>query len=162
MNRPPITAKGAELLKEELNRLKTVDRPRIIQAIAEAREHGDLKENAEYHAAREKQSFIEGRISELEDVTSRAEVIDAEKLNGEKVTFGTSVGVVDEETDEESLYHIVGPYETDISKRMISTSSPVARAVIGKSVGDSVEVQTPGGVRSYEILSIALFDITKV
>ena len=134
----------------------------MINAIAVAREHGDLSENAEYHAAREKQSFIEGRISELEDVTSRAEVINADKLNGEKVTFGTSVGVVDEETDEESLYHIVGPYETDISKRMISISSPVARAVIGKSVGDSVEVQTPGGVRSYEILSIALFDITKV
>ena len=134
----------------------------MINAIAVAREHGDLSENAEYHAARETQSFIEGRISELEDVTSRAEVIDAEKLNGEKVTFGTSVGVVDEETDEESLYHIVGPYETNISKRMISTSSPVARAVIGKGVGDSVEVQTPGGMRSYEILSIALFDITKV
>ena len=162
MNKVPLTVTGAEKLKMELHRLKTVERPRIIQAIAEARAHGDLSENAEYHAAREKQSFIEGRISELEDVTSRAEVIDAKKLNGEKVTFGTSVGVVDEETDEESLYHIVGPYETDISKRMISTSSPVARAVIGKSVGDSVEVQTPGGVRSYEILRIALFDITKV
>ena len=162
MDKFPITINGEKKLRDELNNLTNTERPRIIDAISAAREHGDLKENAEYHAAREKQSFIEGRISELEDVTSRAEVIDAEKLNGEKVTFGTSVGVVDEETDEESLYHIVGPYETDISKRMISTSSPVARAVIGKSAGDSVEVQTPGGVRSYEILSVALFDITKV
>ena len=162
MEKIPFTPQGLNVIKEELAHLKGTERQAVINAIAVAREHGDLSENAEYHAAREKQSFIEGRISELEDVTSRAEVIDAEKLNGEKVTFGTSVGVVDEETDEESLYHIVGPYETDISKRMISTASPVARAVIGKSVGDSVEVQTPGGVRSYEILSIALFDITKV
>jgi transcription elongation factor GreA len=162
MEKIPFTPQGLDVIKEELAHLKGTERQAVINAIAVAREHGDLSENAEYHAAREKQSFIEGRISELEDVTSRAEVIDAEKLNGEKVTFGTSVGVVDEETDERSLYHIVGPYETDISKRMISTSSPVARAVISKSVGDSVEVQTPGGVRSYEILSIALFDITKV
>ena len=162
MEKIPFTPQGLDVIKEELAHLKGTERQAVINAISVAREHGDLSENAEYHAAREKQSFIEGRISELEDVTSRAEVIDAEKLNGEKVTFGTSVGVVDEETGEESLYHIVGPYETDISKRMISTSSPVARGVIGKSVGDSVEVQTPGGVRSYEILSIALFDITKV
>ena len=162
MEKIPFTPQGLDVIKEELAHLKGTERQAVINAIAVAREHGDLSENAEYHAAREKQSFIEGRISELEDVTSRAEVIDAEKLNGEKVTFGTSVGVVDEETDEESLYHIVGPYETNISKRMISTSSPVARAVIGKGVGDSVEVQTPGGMRSYEILSIALFDITKV
>ena len=162
MEKIPFTPQGLDVIKEELAHLKGTERQAVINAIAVAREHGDLSENAEYHAAREKQSFIEGRISELEDVTSRAEVIDAEKLNGEKVTFGTSVGVVDEETDEESLYHIVGPYETDISKRMISTASPVARAVIGKSVGDSVEVQTPGGARSYEILSITLFDITKV
>ena len=162
MEKIPFTPQGLDVIKEELAHLKGTERQAVINAIAVAREHGDLSENAEYHAAREKQSFIEGRISELEDVTSRAEVIDAKKLNGEKVTFGTSVGVVDEETDEESLYHIVGPYETNISKRMISTSSPVARAVIGKGVGDSVEVQTPGGVRSYEILSIALFDITKV
>ena len=162
MEKIPFTPQGLDVIKEELAHLKGTERQAVINAIAVAREHGDLSENAEYHAAREKQSFIEGRISELEDVTSRAEVIDADKLNGEKVTFGTSVGVVDEETDEEALYHIVGPYETDISKRMISTSSPIARAVIGKCVGDSVEVQTPGGVRSYEILSIALFDITKV
>ena len=162
MEKIPFTPQGLDVIKEELAHLKGTERQAVINAIAVAREHGDLSENAEYHAAREKQSFIEGRISELEDVTSRAEVIDAKKVNGEKVTFGTSVGVVDEETDEESLYHIVGPYETNISKRMISTSSPVARAVIGKGVGDSVEVQTPGGMRSYEILSIALFDITKV
>ena len=162
MEKIPFTPQGLDVIKEELAHLKGTERQAVINAIAVAREHGDLSENAEYHAAREKQSFIEGRISELEDVTSRAEVIDADKLNGEKVTFGTSVGVVDEETDEEALYHIVGPYETDISKRMISTSSPIARAVIGKSAGESVEVQTPGGVRSYEILSIALFDITKV
>ena len=131
----------------------------MINAIAAAREHGDLSENAEYHAAREKQSFIEGRISELEDVTSRAEVIDAAKLSGEKVTFGTSVGLADEETMK-NRYHIVGPYETDISKQMISTSSPIARAVIGKSIGDSVEVQTPGGSAPTR-LSIDLFDIYK-
>ena len=130
----------------------------MINAIAVAREHGDLSENAEYHAAREKQSFIEGRISELEDVTSRAEVIDAAKLSGDKVTFGTTVGLVDEDTDEESSYHIVGPYETDLTKRMISTSSPIARAVVGKGVGESVEVQTPGGIKTYEILSIDLFN----
>jgi transcription elongation factor GreA len=162
MEKIPFTPQGLDVIKEELAHLKGTERQAVINAIAVAREHGDLSENAEYHAAREKQSFIEGRISELEDVTSRAEVIDAEKLNVKKVTFGTSVGVVDEETNVESVYHIVGPYETDISKRMISTSSPVARAVIGKSAGDSVEVQTPGGVRSYEILSVALFDITKV
>ncbi|MDA0357856.1 MAG: transcription elongation factor GreA [Proteobacteria bacterium] len=162
MEKIPFTPQGLNAIKEELAHLKGTERQAVINAIAVAREHGDLSENAEYHAAREKQSFIEGRISELEDVTSRAEVIDAAQLSGEKVTFGTSVGLVDEETEEESLYHIVGPYETNISKRMISTSSPVARAVIGKSVGDSVEVQTPGGLRSYEILTIALFDITKV
>jgi transcription elongation factor GreA len=162
MEKIPFTPQGLNAIKEELAHLKGTERQAVINAIAVAREHGDLSENAEYHAAREKQSFIEGRISELEDVTSRAEVIDAAKLSGEKVTFGTCVGLVDEETDEESLYHLVGPYETDISKQMISTSSPIARAVIGKRVGDSVEVQTPGGQRSYEILSIDLFDITKL
>ena len=162
MEKIPFTAAGLEVIKNELAHLKGSERQAVINAIATAREHGDLSENAEYHAAREKQSFIEGRISELEDVTSRAEVIDAAKLSGKKVTFGTSVGLADEETDEESLYHIVGPYETNISKSMISTSSPIARAVIGKSVGESVEVQTPGGQRSYEILSIELYDITKI
>ena len=162
MEKIPFTPQGLDVIKEELAHLKGTERQAVINAIAVAREHGDLSENAEYHAAREKQSFIEGRISELEDVTSRAEVIDAEKLNGEKVTFGTSVGVVDEETDEETTYHIVGPYEADISKGMISTSSPIARAIIGKAVGDSAEVQSPGGTKSFEIISIELFDISKV
>ncbi|MDC1382488.1 transcription elongation factor GreA [Candidatus Puniceispirillum sp.] len=162
MEKIPFTPQGLDKIKKELAHLKGTERQAVINAIAVAREHGDLSENAEYHAAREKQSFIEGRISELEDVTSRAEVIDAVKLNGERVTFGTSVGLVDEETDKESIYHIVGPYETNISKKMISTSSPIARAVIGKSVGDSVEVQAPGGQLSYEILTINLFDITKI
>ena len=162
MEKIPITRAGYTALETELKQLKSVERPAIIKAIAEAREHGDLSENAEYHSAREKQSFIEGRISELEDVTSRAEVIDASQLSGDKVTFGTSVGLADEETDEETTYHIVGPYEADISKGMISTSSPIARAIIGKAVGDSAEVQSPGGTKSFEIISIELFDISKV
>ena len=157
MEKIPFTPQGLAQIKKELAHLKGIERQAVINAIAVAREHGDLSENAEYHAAREKQSFIEGRISELEDVTSRAEVIDAAKLSGDKVTFGTTVGLVDEDTDEESSYHIVGPYETDLTKRMISTSSPIARAVVGKGVGDSVEVQTPGGIKTYEILSIDLF-----
>jgi len=158
MEKIPFTPQGLAQIKKELAHLKGTERQAVINAIAVAREHGDLSENAEYHAAREKQSFIEGRISELEDVTSRAEVIDAAKLSGDKVTFGTTVGLVDEDTDEESSYHIVGPYETDLTKRMISTSSPIARAVVGKGVGDSVEVQTPGGSKTYEILSIDLFN----
>jgi transcription elongation factor GreA len=158
MEKIPFTPQGLAQIKKELAHLKGTERQAVINAIAVAREHGDLSENAEYHAAREKQSFIEGRISELEDVTSRAEVIDAAKLSGDKVTFGTTVGLVDEDTDEESSYHIVGPYETDLTKRMISTSSPIARAVVGKGVGDSVEVQTPGGIKTYEILSIDLFN----
>ena len=162
MQKIPMTAEGHKALDEELKHLKSVERPAVIAAISEAREHGDLSENAEYHAAREKQSFIEGRISELEDVTSRAEVIDASQLSDDKVTFGTSVSLADEETDEETTYHIVGPYEADISKGMISTSSPIARAVIGKAMGDSAEVQSPGGVKSYEIISIDLFDAKKV
>ena len=162
MEKIPFTPQGLNLIKEELAHLKGNERQAVINAIANAREHGDLSENAEYHAAREKQSIIEGRINELEDVTSRAEVIDAGKLNCEKVTFGTSVGLVDEDSDEESQYHIVGPYETDVSRKMISTSSPIARAVIGKGVGDSVEVHTPGGLKTYEILSINLFDTEKI
>ena len=162
MEKVPVTSAGYKSMQEELKTLKTVERPAVIKAIAEAREHGDLSENAEYHAAREKQSFIEGRITELEDVTSRAEVIDATKLSGEKVTFGTSVGVADEDTDEESIFHIVGPYEADINRGLVSTSSPIAKGLIGKSVGDSAEVHTPGGVKSYEIISIELFDMSKV
>ena len=154
MEKIPMTAAGLERLKVELGQLKTVDRPEVIRAIAEAREHGDLSENAEYHSARERQSFIEGRVGELEDVISRAEVIDTKKLVGDTVTFGVTIGVADEETDEESTYTIVGPYEADIAKGLISTSSPIARALIGKKVGDTAEVSTPRGAKSYEILSI--------
>ena len=142
MEKIPFTQVGLDRLKEELNSLKHTERQAVIKAIAEAREHGDLSENAEYHAARERQSFIEGRITELEDVTSRAEVVDMSRLTGKTVTFGTEVVIADEVTDEESSYIIVGPYEADIEKRMISTSSPIARALIGKAEGDSVEVQT--------------------
>ena len=162
MEKIPFTPQGLETIKRELAHLKGSERQDVIRAIAEAREHGDLSENAEYHAARERQSFIEGRISELEDVTSRAEVIDAAKLTGEKVTFGTTVSVADEDTDEESVFHIVGPYEADINRGLVSTSSPIARGLIGKRVGDSAEVQTPGGIKSYEILSIDLFDMGKI
>ena len=145
MDKIPFTHTGLEVLKVELQKLKSEDRPAVIKAIAEAREHGDLSENAEYHAARDRQSFIEGRVAELEDVISRAEVIDPSKLSGETVTFGTSVEVADEETDQESRYSIVGPYEADLSRGLISTSSPIAKALIGKRVGDSVEVRTPAG-----------------
>ena len=162
MEKIPFTPQGLDTIKVELAHLKANERPAVIQAIADAREHGDLSENAEYHAARERQSFIEGRISELEDVTSRAEVIDAAKLSSEKVTFGTTVEVADEDTDEESTYHIVGPYEADTSRGLVSTSSPIARGLIGKSVGDSAEVHTPGGTKSYEIISIDLFDMDRV
>ena len=145
MEKIPFTPNGLETLKAELNHLKNAERQAVIRAIAEAREHGDLSENAEYHAARERQSFIEGRIKELEDVTSRAEVIDLAKLTGTTVTFGAKVLVVDEETDEEASYHIVGPYEANLEEGRISTSSPIAKALIGKSVGDQAEVQTPRG-----------------
>lgn len=156
MEKIPFTKAGLDVLKAELNKLKSEDRPAVIKAIAEAREHGDLSENAEYHAARDRQSFIEGRVAELEDVTSRAEVIDPTKLTGETVTFGTSVMVADEDTDQESSYTIVGPYEADLSRGLISTSSPIARALIGKRIGDSVEVATPGGRKSYEIIEISI------
>ncbi|WP_420564131.1 transcription elongation factor GreA [Thalassobaculum sp.] len=156
MEKVPMTAEGHARLTDELKNLKSVERPAVIKAIAEAREHGDLSENAEYHAARERQSFIEGRVAELEDVISRCEVIDPKKLKGETVTFGVTVEVADEETDEETAYTIVGPYEADISRGFISTSSPIARALIGKRVGDSVEVTTPKGSKSFEILSIAI------
>lgn len=156
MEKVPIKRDGLERLQDELKQLKSIERPAVIRAIAEAREHGDLSENAEYHAAREKQSFIEGRVAELEDVISRAEVIDSSMIDGSKVTFGTTIKVADEDTDEESTYLIVGPYEADISQGLISTSSPIARALIGKRVGDSAEVTTPRGTKSYEILSIAV------
>ena len=156
MQKVPIKRDGLERLQEELKQLKSVERPEVIRAIAEAREHGDLSENAEYHAARDRQSFIEGRVGELEDVISRAEVIDPSMIDGSTVTFGTTIVLADEDTDEESTYIIVGPYEADISKSLMSTSSPIARALIGKRVGDSAEVTTPRGAKSYEILSIAV------
>ncbi len=149
-----MTAGGYVRLEEEVKHLKTVERPAVIKAIAEAREHGDLSENAEYHAAKERQGFIEGRVMELEDKISRAEVIDVTKLTGSTVKFGATVTVVDEDTDEENSYQIVGDFEADVKEGRISISSPIARSLIGKSVGDSVEVATPGGGRSYEILKV--------
>ena len=149
-----MTAGGYDRMEEEIKHLKTVERPAVIKAIAEAREHGDLSENAEYHAAKERQGFIEGRVLELEDKISRAEVIDVAKLTGSTVKFGATVTVVDEDTDEESSYQIVGDFEADVKQGRISISSPIARSLIGKSVGDSVEVATPGGGRSYEILNV--------
>lgn len=154
--RAPITAKGAVRLREELEHLKSVKRPAIIAAIAEAREHGDLKENAEYHAAREEQGFIEGRIKLLEGELSHAEVIDVAKLNaGSKVVFGASVTLADVETDEEKKYQIVGDLEADIKHGLIAVSSPVARALIGKMEGDTIAIEAPGGHREYEIVGVA-------
>jgi transcription elongation factor GreA len=154
MNKIPMTETGYNRLQEELKRLKSVDRPAVIRAIAEARENGDLSENAEYHAARERQSFIEGRVLELEDKIARAEVIDVSKLSGKLVQFGATVTLADEETDEKVSYQIVGEDEADISQRRLSVTSPLARALIGKAIGDSVEVSTPRGARSYEIVKV--------
>ncbi len=154
MEKIPLTRSGYDKLDAELKQLKSVERPAIIEAISEARAHGDLSENAEYHSAKEKQSFIEGRIKELEGVISLAEVIDATKLNG-TIKFGATVVLVDEETDEEKTYQIVGEYEADIENGRLNVKSPLARALIGKDEGDSVEVRTPGGERSYEILKIS-------
>ena len=148
-----MTRAGHAALDEELKQLKSVERPAVIRAIAEAREHGDLSENAEYHAAREKQSFIEGRIKELEAMLSLAEVIDPTKLTG-AIKFGATVTLVDEDTDEEKTYQIVGEVEADIERGLLNIRSPLARALIGKDEGDSVEVKTPGGQRSYEVVSI--------
>ena len=156
MEKIPFTSSGLGKIKSELSDLKKLDRPQVIQAIATAREHGDLEENAEYHAAKDRQSFIEGRITELEDVTSRAEVIDLNKLSGETVTFGTKVKIADEENDQETDYQIVGPYEANLDKGLISIASPIAKALIGKEVGASVTVSTPGGTKHYEILSIEI------
>ena len=154
MDKVPITEAGYTRLQDELKTLKTIERPAIIRAIAEAREHGDLSENAEYHAARERQSFVEGRVAELEDKISRAQIIDVSKLDGDAVKFGATVTLADEDTDEKTTYQIVGETESDISAGMLSVSSPLARAIIGKSVGDSVEVATPGGSRDYEIVKV--------
>jgi transcription elongation factor GreA len=155
MSRPPITKTGSERLRGELEKLKFVDRPRIIAAIAEARAHGDLKENAEYHAAREQQSFAEGRIGQLESLLSNAEVIDVTGLNpGDRVVFGATVELEDEDACASVTYQIVGDLEADIKQRMIAVSSPIARALIGRSAGDSVEFTAPNGVKHYEVISI--------
>lgn len=153
MDKIPLTRAGQTALNDELKHLKSVERPAVITAIAEAREHGDLSENAEYHAAREKQSFIEGRVKELESILSLADVIDPTKLSG-TVKFGATVTLVDEDTDEEKVYQIVGEPEADIEAGKLNIKSPLARALIGKDEGDSVDVRTPGGERSYEILAI--------
>lgn len=153
MEKIPMTRRGFDALDAELRTLKSVERPAVIRAIAEAREHGDLSENAEYHAAREKQSFIEGRIKEVEGLIGRAEVIDPTKLSG-SIKFGATVTIVDEDTDEEKTYQIVGEAEADIENNLLNIKSPLARALIGKEPGDSVEVRTPGGERSYEVLSV--------
>ena len=154
--RAPLTLKGAQRLRDELDQLNSVKRPEVITAIAEARAHGDLKENAEYHAAREQQSFIEGRIKQLEGELSHAEVIDVAQLNaGSRVVFGATVTLADVETDEEKKYQIVGDLEADIKLAMIAISSPLARALIGKNEGDSVVIDAPAGQREYEIVSVA-------
>lgn len=148
-----MTRAGTTALDEELRNLKSVERPSVIRAIAEAREHGDLSENAEYHSAREKQSFIEGRVKELEAILSRAEIVDTSRLSG-SVKFGATITIVDEDTEEERTYQIVGEPEADLEKGLLNIKSPLARALIGKDEGDSVDVKTPGGLRSYEILKI--------
>ena len=154
MEKVPMTAAGHSAMMDEIKHLKSVERPRIIKAIEEARSHGDLSENAEYHAAKEQQGWTEARVAELEDKISRADIIDISKLSGDTVKFGAKVTLVDEETDGQSSYQIVGEFEADVKKGKISVSSPIARAIIGKRKGDSVEVTTPGGGKSYEILKV--------
>jgi transcription elongation factor GreA len=154
MDKVPMTASGHQAMLEEIKHLKAVERPRIIKAITEARAHGDLSENAEYHAAKDQQGWIEARVAELEDKVSRAEVIDVTKLSGDTVKFGAFVTLVDEDSEEQSVYQIVGEFEADVKKGKISVTSPIARAIIGKKKGDSVEVMTPGGGKSYEIVKI--------
>ncbi len=154
MDKIPMTRKGFEALEAELKQLKSEDRPAIIRAIAEAREHGDLSENAEYHSAKERQSFIEGRIKVLEDAISRADVIDPSRLSG-PIKFGATVTLIDEDTEEEKTYQIVGEHEAKIENGLLNMKSPIARALIGKEEGDSVEVVTPGGEKAYEVVKIA-------
>ncbi len=154
MEKIPMTSAGYAALEVELRRRQSEERPRIIQAIAEARSHGDLSENAEYHAAKEQQSHNEGRIAELEGMLALAEVIDLTKLKGDTITFGAVVKLVDEDTDEERTYQIVGEAEADVKSGKVSITSPIARALVGKKVGDQVEVSTPGGGKSYEVLGI--------
>lgn len=159
MDKFPITSNGHVRLENELKTLKTEERPAVIKQIAVAREHGDLKENAEYHAARDKQSFIEGRILDLEDKMARAEIINPTSLSGDTVRFGATVKVVDEDTEEEVTYQIVGEYEADLKQKRVAITAPIARAFIGKSTGDSVEVNAPGGSKYYEILNVEYLDI---
>lgn len=154
MEKIPMTREGLKSLEDEINQLKTVERPSITRMIAEARAHGDLSENAEYHAAKERQAFVEGRVIELEDRIGRADVIDVSKLSGKSVTFGATVTLLDEDTDAKRKYQIVGDHEADAKKGRISISSPIARALIGKGKGDTVEVAAPGGARSYEIVKV--------
>lgn len=154
MDKFPMTADGFNTLEAEMKRLRIEERPAVIKAIEVAREHGDLSENAEYHAARERQSFIEGRLAELEDVISRADVIDPKTLKGKIIRFGATVSVADEDTDKESTFQIVGSHESDVESGKLSVTSPLARALIGKSAGDSVEVTAPGGSKSYEVLKV--------
>jgi len=154
MDKVPLTIKGFAALEEELKHRQQVERPRIIQAIAEARALGDLSENAEYHAAKEAQSLNEGRILELESLISRAEVIDISKLSGDRIKFGATVKLVDEDTEEEKIYQIVGEPEADVRPGRVSVASPIARALMGKTIGDTVEVSTPGGGKSYEVVGV--------
>ncbi|WP_291844962.1 transcription elongation factor GreA [Maricaulis sp.] len=155
MNKIPMTVAGQIALDEELKRLKTVERPAVIAAISEAREHGDLSENAEYHAAKERQGWIEGRVQELEDKLARAQVIDITKMSGDTVKFGATVTVLDEDTEQQATYQIVGEDEADVKSGKISISSPIARSMINKEVGDVAEVNAPGGLKSYEIMSVS-------
>lgn len=155
MEKVPMTVEGHQALGEELKHRQQVERPRIIQAIAEARAHGDLSENAEYHAAKELQSLNEGRIAELEDKLSRAEVIDVSKMSGTTIKFGATVQLIDDDTEEKKTYKIVGDVEADVKQGKVSISSPIARALIGKTIGDAVEVNTPGGGKSYEITGVS-------
>jgi transcription elongation factor GreA len=155
VDKVPMTVPGYAALEAELKRRQQEERPRIIQAISEARSHGDLSENAEYHAAKESQSLNEGRIAELEDKISRAEVIDVSKLSGETIKFGATVKLIDDDTEEEKTYQIVGENEADVKDGKVSITSPIARALIGKKVGDAVEVNTPGGGKSYEVTAVA-------
>ncbi len=154
MERIPMTGDGYKALEHEVNELKSVERPSIIKMIAEARAHGDLSENAEYHAAKERQAFVEGRVIELEDMLGRAEVIDVSKLSGTTVKFGATVTMVDEDSNQKRKFQIVGDHEADATRGRISISSPIARALIGKAKGDTVEVAAPGGARSYEVLKV--------
>jgi transcription elongation factor GreA len=154
MEKVPMTVEGYQTLDEDLKRLKTIERPAVIAAIAEARAHGDLSENAEYHAAKERQGWIEGQIADIEDKMARAQVIDVSKLSGAQVKFGATVSVIDEDTEEKARYQIVGEHEADVKQGRVSITSPIARAMIGKESGETVEVNTPNGVKAYEITKV--------